>query len=97
MDLREAALLRTLRDIADGHLNLWVDIRYFDEANGQLHAVPQVVGVSPDRAPAGALAGAEWWTELVDAGWLRLPDAVEAQRYYPSDAAIELIRESGLT
>mgnify|MGYP001564614344 CR=1 FL=1 len=96
MDLREAALLRTLRDIAHGHLNLWVDVRYFDEANGQPHAVPQVVGVSPDRAPAGALAGPEWWSELVDAGWLRPPAAIEAQRYHPTDAAIHLLRESGL-
>lgn len=64
---QEAALLRNLRDIAAGHLALWID--------GD--------GVTSDRMPAIGTpdASGQWWTVLADRGWI-VPFRASRQPHY---------------
>jgi hypothetical protein len=84
----EAALLRTLRDIDDGHLSLWVRVRYFDAVTGQRLKTPVVAEVHPDRQPYPGVPDrrGEWWRALVERGWLELPPPGSfPMRYFVSD------------
>lgn len=46
----ELALIRTLSDIDDGHLSLWIKGRFFDPHSGDALHPPQIE-VIPDRQP----------------------------------------------
>lgn len=83
------SIYRTLRDIADGHITLRVDIQRFDPQTGQ-PVSPTVLGTFPDRA--GPLPSrAEWWLDYADEGWLRLPEADEPQCWQVTDAGREML------
>jgi hypothetical protein len=94
---QEAALLRTLRDIADGHLFLWLKVAYFDDTDGHRLDQPQVRQVTPDREPYRGVpdrTGA-WWTHLLDRGWLELPAPGSApMRYLVSPAGQTALESS---
>lgn len=80
----ETALRRTLRDIHQGHLGLWVLVHYFDPTTGRRLATPRVGRVTPDRQPCAGIPNrsGEWWTQMVDRGWLALPPEDSGQRQY---------------
>lgn len=87
----EAAILRTLRDIADGHITLRVTIHRFDPHTGERLAEPELIETTSDRAPAGAYPrrGREpwegWWDLLAERGWIRLPTAREPDCWQVTD------------
>jgi hypothetical protein len=70
----ELALLRTLSDIDDGHLILWISGRFFDPHTGDPLDPPQI-RVIPDRQPYRGVPdpGGAWWDALVQRGWLEMP------------------------
>lgn len=71
---QEAALLRTLRDIRDGHIILRVDANRYDPMTGELLPRDEIVSISPDRGPAAGVPDAfgDWWTLMMHRGWLAL-------------------------
>jgi hypothetical protein len=70
----ERALLRTLRDICDGHLTLWAETAARDPHTGEEYPLPRIVHVTPDRTPAAGTPNADgdWWTVMLRRGWLAL-------------------------
>ncbi|MEV4083151.1 hypothetical protein AB0J43_23065 [Nonomuraea fuscirosea] len=84
----EEALRRTLRDIADGRLTLWVRGRLYDEHIGARLDLPEIQ-VLPDRQPQPGVPDlpGDWWEPLTERGWLELPPPGPCMRYLPTDAA----------
>jgi hypothetical protein len=95
-DLMSPDLYRTLRDIRDGHITLYVHVARFDPFTGE-PIEPHEASTSPDRAPAGntlkAMPG--WWRELSRLGWLRLPAANEPSVWMLTDGAQRALDDSG--
>ncbi len=89
-----ADLYRTLRDIRDGHLTLYVTVARFDPTTGT-PCPPREVSTTPDRMPAGdrLKSVAAWWRLLAEEGWLRLPTAAEPQIWMLTDGAVSAIDE----
>lgn len=83
-----AAIYRTLRDIADGHIALRVDVDRFDPHTGQPVDPPRVGRTWPDRLPPMSIPDAHgaWWEALAERGLLRLPEVHEAQVWQVTDA-----------
>lgn len=77
---QEAAMLRTLQDLHDGHLQLWVSMRFYDEMTGEPLEPPIAGETRPDRAPDIGTPNptGEWWAPFATRGWIRLPSAAEA-------------------
>lgn len=75
----EAALHRVLRDIADGHITLRVNIDRYDPHTGQ-RVFPRVGSTWADRAVPLVLPDStgEWWNTLAERDWIRLPVEGEA-------------------
>jgi hypothetical protein len=90
-----SAVYRTLRDIADGHITLRVDIDRYDPRTGQPYNPPRVNRTLPDRLPAMSIPDArgDWWLGLAERGWLRLPEAGEAQVWHVTDAGRRWLAE----
>lgn len=86
-------LYRVLRDIRDGHLNLWVTVARFDVSTGA--AVPPTeIETSPDRTPSAAAGnGVHWWRVLAEQGWIRLPDLYEHSVWQLTEKALAAILE----
>lgn len=85
----DVTVMRNLRDIADGHLSLWVEVHRFDPDTGQPLHTPIVASVRPDRAPSAGTPnpGGEWWWPYVDSGWIEIPPQAAARQHYQlSDA-----------
>lgn len=88
--VQEAALLRNLRDIGDGHLTLWINPDDYDLAEGPL--APQL-RVYPDRSPAIGTPAGSWWELLVWQGWVA-PHVVAGRPYYRiTDAGRRAVNE----
>ncbi|MEV0169101.1 hypothetical protein [Nonomuraea fuscirosea] len=70
----ERALIRTLSDIEDGHLSLWVNGRFFDPHTGRPLDPPKIRVIS-DRQPYRGVPdpGGPWWDMLVQRDWLEMP------------------------
>jgi hypothetical protein len=66
----KAAQLRTLRDIADGHITLYAAVRYFNEFTGEKLDEPELLGVGYDRAMG---SDPDWWRPLLADGLIALP------------------------
>lgn len=83
----EEALRRTLKDIDDGHLSLWMHGRFYDEHTGARLDPPQIE-VRPDRQPQPGIPDARgaWWTPLIERGWLTMPPPGPSMRYLLTDA-----------
>ncbi|SDL36226.1 hypothetical protein [Nonomuraea jiangxiensis] len=83
----EEALRRTLKDIDDRHLTLWVRGRFYDEHTGAPLDPPQIEGL-PDRQPQPGVPGPRgaWWTPLIERGWLELSPPGRSRRYLVTDA-----------
>lgn len=85
---QEAAVLRTLSDIADGHIGLYCTVRYYNSYTGARLTEPELVGTSPDRAPAAGFPGARegrWWELLAGRGWIRPPGELDPPRWQVTD------------
>jgi hypothetical protein len=82
-----AGVYRTLRDIADRHITLHVDVARFDPQTGVPLDPPRVGRTWPDRLPARSVpdAAGEWWLTLAEMGLLRLPELHEAQVWHVTD------------
>ena len=76
------AVRRVLRDIDEGHINLYVEIERFDPQTGARHDPPRITTVAPDRAVSGTIPNARgaWWQPMLAAGWLELDDRGRAAR-----------------
>ncbi|GAA4932833.1 hypothetical protein HD597_000452 [Nonomuraea thailandensis] len=83
----EEALRRTLRDIDEGHLTLWVRGRFFDEHTGARLDPPEIE-VLPDRQPQPGVPDprGDWWMPMLERGWLELPAPGPSMRYLVTDA-----------
>jgi hypothetical protein len=92
-----SALYRTLRDVADGHITLWVVIHRYDPHTGQPLEQQIVTGTYPNRHPGLPDAGREWWLGFAAQGWLRLPEAHEAQVWHVTDAGRQWLADHGET
>lgn len=95
------ALIRTLADIDDGHLSLWIRGCFFDEHTGRPLDPPQIE-VVPDRQPYHGVPdpGGAWWSTLVDWGWLEMPvPGTYPMRYRVSEtgqAALQAAHREGI-
>lgn len=71
---------RTLRDIADGHITIYVALDRYDTATGEPLNPPVIRAVSTDRLPAAGIPDAygHWWEPMVQRGHLEL---TEMDRY----------------
>lgn len=94
---REAAMLRTLRDLDDGHIQLWVRVRRFDPDTGERLPVPDVSDTHPDRMPAGALPDqpGDWWTQFAERGW-SAPPPPGHNRWVVTDEGRRVLTEAGM-
>ncbi|MER6514560.1 hypothetical protein ABT158_47645 [Nonomuraea sp. NPDC001636] len=96
----DLALIRTLVDIDDGHLSLWISGRFFDQHTGRPLDPPQI-DVMPDRQPYHGVPDPDgaWWSTLVDRGWLEMPTpGTHPMRYRVSEtgqAALQAARRDG--
>ncbi|MEV4090354.1 hypothetical protein AB0J43_59810, partial [Nonomuraea fuscirosea] len=96
----ERALIRTLSDIEDGHLSLWVNGRFFDPHTRRPLDPPQIRVIS-DRQPYRGVPdpGGAWWDMLVQRGWLEMPaPGTTPMRYLVSQAgrdALAAARRAG--
>ncbi|MEV5819340.1 hypothetical protein AB0L22_09205 [Micromonospora haikouensis] len=61
---------RQLRDMADGHLNLYATVRNFDPTTGNQVDPPELLHVGHDRPD---IADPDWWRPLLAAGLIALP------------------------
>lgn len=84
-------LRRTLRDIHDGHLTLYVQTARYNPATGQ-PVEPHEIRTTSDRAPAIPSPCDDWWRHLAADGWLRLPREDEPQIWRLTDIAIEALQ-----
>lgn len=70
---QEAALLRTLRDISDGHIHMGAAVQRYDAQTGELLEW-DIVTPDPaaDRAPAAAIPNptGDWWAPMLRRGWV---------------------------
>ncbi|GIM88801.1 hypothetical protein [Paractinoplanes toevensis] len=82
-------LYRTLRDIRDGHITLYVQVQRYDPTTGAA-VEPREMQTSPDRMPAGVdrRSDPRWWLRLAAEGWLRLPVEFEPQIWQLTEAAL---------
>ncbi|GAA1613686.1 hypothetical protein GCM10009733_007260 [Nonomuraea maheshkhaliensis] len=82
----EEALRRTLEHVADGHLTLWVRGRFYDEHTGARLNPPEIQ-VLPDRQPQPGVPylRGDWWTPMLERGWLELPPPGPCMRYLLTD------------
>ncbi|MEV4083147.1 hypothetical protein AB0J43_23045 [Nonomuraea fuscirosea] len=96
----DRALIRTLSDIEDGHLSLWIKGRFFDPYTGAPLDPPEIT-VIPDRQPHPGVPGPSgaWWRALDERGWLEMPaPGMVPMRYLVSEAgqtALEAARRAG--
>jgi hypothetical protein len=74
-ELREAAILRTLRDIECGHITLRCSVRRYDARSGEPLATPMLEWTMADRPPAAGFPRRRtpWWDLLAERGWIRPP------------------------
>ncbi|MGR6924312.1 hypothetical protein ACU635_59480 [[Actinomadura] parvosata] len=88
----EEALRRTLKDIDDGYLTLWVRGRFFDEHTGARRDPPEIE-VLPDRQPQPGVPDPRgaWWMLLLERGWLELSPPGPSMRYLLTDAGREVL------
>jgi hypothetical protein len=63
---------KRLRDMADGHLNLYASVRHYDETTGARLDQPELLYIGHDRPD---IADADWWKPLLAEGLIALPDA----------------------
>lgn len=61
---------RQLRDMADGHLNLYATVRRYDPHTGQELDQPELLYVGHDRSD---IADQDWWKPLLADGLIALP------------------------
>jgi hypothetical protein len=61
---------KALRDMADGHLNLYASVEYFDRHTGEQLAEPRLQYVGHDRPD---MFDQDWWKPLLEAGLIALP------------------------
>lgn len=61
---------RQLRDMADGHLNLYAYLRRYDETTGQKLDQPELLHIGYDRAD---ILDRDWWKPLLAAELIALP------------------------
>lgn len=61
---------KRLRDMADGHLNLYASVRRYDEMTGDLLDAPEVLIIGYDRPDIG---DPDWWKPLLADGLIALP------------------------
>lgn len=97
---RESALLRTLGDIHEGHIQLWVSVKWFDPQTGEKLSEPVSSETLPDRAPCHGTPNpfGVWWTVLAERGWIRLPSAAEAnhRRWVVTDEGRRVLDAAGI-
>jgi hypothetical protein len=92
----ERALLRTLKDIDDGHLGLWLKLSHYHPESGKRLDPPVIAQITPDRQVEAAVPNrqGEWWNELVDRGWLQPPPpGAGERRYLTTDAGHHEVTE----
>lgn len=65
---------KRLRDMADGHLNLYATVRRYNENTGQPLDHPEVLYVGHNRPD---IADRDWWKPLLAAGLIALPEGAE--------------------
>ena len=84
----QAAIRRTLRDIDEGHIGLYVTAKCFDPHTGAPIEPPEILQVDPDRMPARGIPDARgaWWEPLIKAGWLELDVRGRVHRLLLSEA-----------
>lgn len=90
----ERAIRRVLRDIADGHITLTVNVARFDPHTGQ--PIDPVVGWTvADRAVSLMVpnAAGEWWQLFAERGWIRLPEAHEASMWHVTALGREILAQ----
>lgn len=63
---------KQLRDMADGHLNLYVSVFHYDPTTGVKLNPPVVEYISHDRSD---VTGRDWWKLLLADGLIALPAA----------------------
>src|SRR5262249_4339135 len=95
----------TLRDIEDGRLGLYCQVRRFDELTGNRWPPPVIASVGADQYPS-AYPGVpdhdgEWWWPMLEAGLLYLTHERDGQplqraRLYVTDSAARASRDAGL-
>lgn len=94
---REVAMLRTLKDLSDGHIQLWADVVRYDPDTGEALAEPRVRHTNPDRAPAHGVpdGSGEWWVALAERGWIAPPPPGH-NRWVVTDEGRRVLTEAGL-
>lgn len=87
--IAEQAYLRTMRDIADGHITLSVAFEPY--APG---VEPVIRAVYADRLPAAGMpnSSGRWWEPMVQRGWLYVVEGTRGCHYYaPTHAGLDAL------
>ncbi len=92
-----SAYYRTLRDIREGHIGIYVDAQWYDPTTGQRLPEPVVHGGGPDRAPSVGIPdrGGAWWEPMIATGHLALVSDHSRSYYIVTDAGLAWLREHG--